>query len=134
MAMRFLSFLDDVEEALRREASTNLGLTWEMNRMVNYHYGLARMTLVPPSRAVEGQLRGAIFVQSFALTDGSLCLKVSLNWRGSDAFPMIPVYSKTLMDWKTEAARIASLWLAGPPPAIVTTSAQEYSALLVAAS
>ena len=134
MATRFLSFLDDVEEALKKEAASNLGLSWETNRIVNYHHGLARMTLTPPLYAQGAQMRGAIFVQSIALADGTYCLKVSFNWHGSDAFPMIPVYSRTLIDWKTEAVRIASFWLAGPPPASVTNSAQEYSAFLAAAT
>lgn len=134
MATRFLSFLDDVEEALKKEAATNLGLSWETNRVVNYHHGLARLTLVPPLYAQGAQMRGAIFVQSIALADATYCLKISLNWHGSDAFPMIPVYSRTAMDWKLEAARIASFWLAGPPPANVSTSALEYSAFLAAAS
>ena len=97
-----------------------MGPSWDVTRMVNYHHGLARMTLTPQAGGEPDQLRGAVFVQSFTLADGSLCLKASLNWQGSEVFPIISVYSKPGVDWKAEARQIGSAWLAGPPNGNVT--------------
>jgi hypothetical protein len=132
MATRLLSFLTDVEQALLKEAASNMGPSWVASRMVNYHHGVARMTLTPATDTDPSQLRGSVFIQGFELADGSLCVKASLNWQGSDAFPVIAVYAKPGVDWRAEAARIASIWLAGPPTAVVTTAARELSPLVAA--
>lgn len=121
--MRLLSFLTDIEKALLAESPAVDGGAWETTRMVNFHHGLARLTLAArPGNdlAVPG---GTIFLQAFVLADSSLCLKASLNWRGSDAFPVIAVYSTPTLNWKLEASRIATAWLEGPPAmATVTTT------------
>jgi len=130
--MRLLSFLSDVEQALINEA-TNTGASWITSRMVNYHHGVARMTLKPATDKGVSQLRGSIFLQGFELADGSLSVKASLNWQGSDEFPVIAIYAKPSVDWRAEAARIAAVWLAGPPVAAVTTAAEEFSPLVAAA-
>lgn len=122
MSTRLLSFLTEIEQALTKESISNMGPTWEFSRMVNYQHGLARMTVTPPAGAEPDQARGAIFLQSFTLADGSLCLKASLNWVGSDNFPVYAVYSKPQLDWKSEASRIASAWLAGPTVANVVSA------------
>ncbi|MEO7414866.1 MAG: hypothetical protein ABIZ81_16090 [Opitutaceae bacterium] len=132
-ATRLLSFLTDVEQALIKEAAANLGPSWITSRMINYHHGVARMTLTPATDVDSSQLRGSVFLQGFELADGSLCVKASLNWQGSDAFPVIAVYAKPSVDWRAEAAKIASAWLAGPPVAVVTTAAGELSPLVAAA-
>jgi hypothetical protein len=132
MSTRLLSFLTDVEQALVKESAANMGPTWTTTRMVNYHHNVARMTLTPTSEGDPAQPRGSVFLQGFELADGSLCLKASLNWHGSDAFPVIAVYSKPAVDWRAEAGRIASLWLAGPPVAVITTSAGTLSPLVAA--
>lgn len=122
--MRLLSFLSDIERALIAESPAIDGGAWSTNRMVNFHHGLARLTLTPRS-AAEGILPGgSIFLQAFVLADGSLCLKASLNWKGSDAFPVIAVYSTPTLNWKLEASRIAAAWLEGPPAHSVSTSTQ----------
>ena len=100
--------------------------------MVNFHHGLARLTLTPRPAADLPFPGGAIFLQAFALADGSLCLKASLNWRGSEAFPIMSVYSTPTMNWKLEASRIASAWLEGPPA--VTHTEEEISSLTAIAS
>lgn len=133
MATRLLSFLNDVEQALLKESTANMGPTWVATRMVNYHHSVARMTLTPATNDDPTQLRGSVFLQGFELADGSLCVKASLNWQGSDAFPVIAVYSKPAVDWRAEAARIASLWLAGPPASVVTTATGTLSPLVAAA-
>lgn len=119
--MRLLSFLSDVERALIAESPAIDGGAWETSRMVNFHHGLARLTLKPRPGAEVISAGGAIFVQAFVLADGSLCLKASLSWKGSDAFPVHAVYSRPNLNWKLEASRIASVWLEGPPAAATVT-------------
>ena len=114
--MRLLSFLTDIEKAIVAESPMIDGGAWETNRMVNFHHGLARLTIAPRASADElPHSGGTIFLQAFALADGSLCLKASLNWKGSDAFPVMAVYTTPTLNWKLEASRIASAWLEGPP-------------------
>ena len=104
--------------------------------MVNYHHGLARMTLTAPIGADPKQARGAIFLQSYTLADGTFCFKASLNWHGSDSFPVISIFTKPGLDWQAEAQRIASAWLTGPPATSVVpmSFAEEHLAPLVAAA
>jgi hypothetical protein len=121
--MRLLSFLSDIERALIAESPAVDGGAWETNRMVNFHHGLARLTLKARPGVELAATGGTIFLQAFVLADGSLCLKASLNWKGSDAFPIIAVYSTPSLNWKLEASRIATAWLEGPPAmATVTTT------------
>ena len=120
--MRLLSFLSDVERSLLAESPAVDGGAWESTRMVNFHQGLARLSLTPRPAADLPFPGGAIFLQAFSLADGSLCLKASLNWKGSESFPTISVYSTPETNWKLEASRIASVWLEGPAPAMVTNA------------
>ena len=53
MPTRLLSFLSDIEQALLKESAASMGPVWTATRMVNYHQGLARMTLIPPPLAEE---------------------------------------------------------------------------------
>jgi hypothetical protein len=134
MSTRLLSFLTDVEQALLKESAANMGPTWMATRMVNYHHSVARMTLTPTNESDSSQQHGSIFLQGFELADGSLCVKASLNWQGSDAYPVIAVYSKPGVNWRAEAGKIASAWLAGPPAAVVTLGAGTLSPLVAVAS
>jgi hypothetical protein len=117
MAMCLLALLNEVVEALVQKSAQQLGLSWEVSRIVNYHHGLARLTLNPKPGADSGQMRGAVFLQNRLLADGAVSLKVSFSWHGSEAFPSVLVDAKPLLEWKTEAARIAAMWLAGPEAA-----------------
>jgi hypothetical protein len=117
--MRLLSFLTEIEKALIAESPSSAGSAWETTRVVNFHHGLARLTLTP--RAGNTHLGGAIFVQAFTLADASFCLKISLNWTGQDSFPVLAVYSTPTLDWKSEASRIAGSWREGPHE-VVTSS------------
>lgn len=111
--MRLLSFLSDIERALVAAGPSVEGGAWESQRMVNFHHGLARLTVTPrPDTPSPG---GSIFLQTFSLADGSLCLKATLNWKGSEALQVIPVYSTPTLTWSVEASRIAQCWLQGPP-------------------
>lgn len=122
--MRLLSFLSDIERSLVAESPAVEGGAWETSRMVNFHHGLARLTLKARPGVELAAEGGAIFLQAFALADGSLCLKASLNWKGSDAFPVVAVYSRPNLNWQLEASRVASAWLEGPP-AVATVSTTE---------
>ena len=121
--MRLLFFLSEIEHALIAQSTAVDGDACETQRMVNVHHGLARLTIRPRPGITGSAIAGTIFVQAFALADGSLCLKASLNWKGSDASPVIAVYATPSLNWSDAAARIASAWFAGPPAAgtIATT-------------
>jgi hypothetical protein len=124
--MRLLSFLTEIEKSLIAESPMVEGGAWQTTRMVNFHHGLARLTLKP--RGGDFPLpQGTIFLQSFALADGSICLKASLNWKGSDAFPVMAVYTTPTTNWKAEASKIASRWLEGAPAQaeVATTTESE---------
>ncbi len=130
--MRLLSFLSDIERAILAESPAVDGGAWETTRMVNFHHGLARLTITARAGAELPCPGGAIFLQAFALADGSQCLKASLNWKGSEAFPVLSVYSTPNVNWRLEASRIGSAWLEGPPAAIVTSAAAEEASQLTA--
>lgn len=132
--MRLLSFLSDIEKALIAESPVVDGGAWESSRMVNFHHGLARLTLNPRPGSDLRFPGGSIFLQAFVLADGSLCLKASLNWKGSEAFPVISVYSTPTLNWRLEASRIASAWLEGPPATAASTEAQDLRPLSALAS
>ena len=119
--MRLLSFLTEIEKALSAESPAIDGGAWETIRMVNFHHGLARLTLTP--RAGNEFPAGAIFLQGFSLADGSQCLKANLSWKGSESLPVLAVYSTPQLNWKLEASRISSTWLEGPRE--VATSAAD---------
>jgi hypothetical protein len=113
--MRLLSFLSEIERTLVRGTSNNGAAAWETTRMVNFQHGLARLTMKPRSKTDRPSQDGTIFLQAFTLANGSLCLKASLGWNGSDAVPVIVVYSTPTLNWRHEAAGIAAAWLKGPP-------------------
>lgn len=125
MSSRLLSSLTDIEQALSKQSVADMGPSWTATRMVNYHHGLARMTLTPAEGGEPDQMRGAIFLQSYVLADGAVSFKASLNWQGCESFPVISVFAKPGVDWRAEAGRIAAAWLAGPP---VATISMAYSA------
>jgi len=126
--MRLLSFLSDIEKALIAESPVVTGGAWETNRMVNFHHGLARLSITARSQNEPPIPGGTIFLQAFVLADGSQCLKASLNWKGSEAFPVMAVYSTPTANWKLEASKIASAWLQGPPPMATVTTADMHTA------
>jgi hypothetical protein len=124
--MRLLSFLTDVERAIRLEANADEGAVWNSARIVNFKTGLARLTLTL-READSGMPQGTLLVQHFRLANGSFCLKANLNWQGSEAASSLSLYDTPLLNWKLEATRVASAWLAGPPAVatIATTSMME---------
>jgi len=115
--MRLLSFLTDIEKAIVAESPMVDGGAWEATRMVNFQQGLGRLTLVNRAPAELPLPGGTIFLQAFALADGSQCLKATLSWNDSQITHAIPVYATPAVKWKVEASRIATMWMEGPPPA-----------------
>ena len=119
--MRLLSFLTDIERAIRLETNADETSIWDTARIVNFKTGLARLTLTA-READSGMPQGSVLVQHFALANGSFCLKASLTWDGSNANSIVSVYDTPLLNWKLEAVRIASTWLAGPPAEATSVS------------
>lgn len=112
--MRLLSFLTDIERAIRLEANAGENAIWESARIVNFRTGLARLTLSLTDRD-SGMPEGTLVVQYFGLANGSFALKANLAWEGSEATTTLAVYDTPTLNWKLEASRVASTWLAGPP-------------------
>lgn len=119
--MRLLSFLTDIERAIRLESNADESSIWDTARIVNFKNGLARLSLTV-READTGMPQGTVLVQHFALANGSFCVKANLSWDGSNASSIISVYDTPVLNWKLESARIASTWLAGPPAESVTIS------------
>jgi hypothetical protein len=122
--MRLLSFLTDIERAIRLETNADETAIWDTARIVNFKTGLARLTL-NARESDSGMPQGSILVQHFALANGSFCLKASLSWTGSESNPIVSVYDTPLLNWKLEAIRIGNAWLAGPPAEATTVSIRE---------
>lgn len=112
--MRLLSFLTDIERAIRLEANAGEGEVWDSNRLVNFPAGLARLTLAA-REPDSGMPQGTVIVQYFGLANGSFCMKAALTWTGCEPTSTIYVYETPTLNWKLEASRIASAWLAGAP-------------------
>lgn len=135
MATHLVSLLSDVEQALAEGSSARWGVAWNLRCSVNEHYRVGRITLMPPPGAASSQTRGAIFLQGEALAEGAMRFRVSFHWHGSDAFPAMPVASHShALAWKAEAARIAAIWLAGPPVMRVTPGTAKFPTPVALAS
>ena len=119
--MRLLSFLTDIERAIRLETNADETSVWDTTRIVNFKTGLARLTLAARDEKSE-MPQGTILVQHFALANGSFCLKASLTWVGSESSPVVSVYDTPNLNWKHEAVRISNAWLAGPPAEATTVT------------
>jgi hypothetical protein len=120
MHHRLLSFLSDLERAITADDPQPGGDgVWSGTRIVNYHLGLARLSLQVRSTTSAPQHRGVVTLQSYALADGTPCLKATLGWAGHEAVRILPVFTKPGLDWTSEARKIAAHWLAGPPESAV---------------
>ena len=114
MHTRMLSFLSDVERALAADDPAPDDGSWESSRTVNYHLGLARLTLAVRSAAGVTP-RGTVLLQGYQLADGTPCLKAALSWHGSDCTNTRSIYHKPDINWTSEARKVAAEWMAGPP-------------------
>lgn len=113
MSLRLLSFLSDIERALQAGEAPSRGTVWDNIRTVNYHHGLARISLAVRRDAGAAQPLGTILLQSFRLADGTICLKAFLSWAGNPTQTVHAIYERTDSDWAVEARRISSAWRHG---------------------
>lgn len=130
--MRLLSFLTEIERAIAADDPSPLGGSWENTRTVNYHEGLARLTLVARV-GNRTQNLGAVLLQGFVLADGSRCLKAFLSWQQGGAPFVHAVYEKPDLDWSSQARSIASNWLNVFAEAADSLEAQSRSGHVLAA-
>lgn len=128
--MRLLSFLSDIERSICIEANTSEGAVWDSSRIVNFKNGLARLTLTLREPDL-GLPEGTLLLQHFAMANGAFCMKASLNWKGSEAAPVVSVFETPQLNWKLEASRIASIWIAGPAAALPAAPAEPQMAMEV---
>jgi hypothetical protein len=126
MATHLVSLLSDVEQALAEGSALRWGVSWNLSRSLNERHQVGRITLTPPPGATPSQARGAIFLHRELSPGGTLHLKASFHWHGSEAFPSIAITTThaTALGWKSEAARIAAFWMAGPPVGRASTSVE----------
>ncbi|MDI1247576.1 MAG: hypothetical protein PSV13_01710 [Lacunisphaera sp.] len=116
MHTRLLSFLSDFHNALLADDPAPAdGGSWACGRMVNYQLGLARMTLAVNLPTGGREDRGTVMLQSYALADGTPCLKAVLGWIGREKNQDRSIYARPDVDWRREARQIAAEWMAGPP-------------------
>jgi len=117
MHTRMLSFLTDIEKALAADDPSPMDGSWENSRIINYHLGLARLTLGVKDATGKKVERGVILLQSYQLADGTPCLKAALSWTSSSASAVRAIYAKPDVNWTSEARRVAAEWMGGPPAA-----------------
>jgi hypothetical protein len=115
MSNRLLSLLSEIERSLLANDPAPDGGTWETVRLINFHQGLARLTLAVRSPAGVTTQRGVILLQHFTLADDTQCVKANLSWQGSELAAVHPIYSKPNLNWNGEAGQIAVKWLDGRP-------------------
>jgi hypothetical protein len=113
MSNRLLSLLSEIEQAMKANDPSPDGGTWETLRIINFHQGLARLTLAVRSTAGATAPRGAVLLQSYLLADGSQCVKANLSWHGTETTAVYAIYAKPETNWHGEASQIAIKWLDG---------------------
>ena len=115
MHSRLLSFISDFERALLADDPSPDEGTWQNERAVNYHNGLARVQLTVLLPDGQRKLRGTVLVQGFHLADGVGCMKAQLSWTGSEKTATHSIFAKPGCNWKSEARKLAANWMAGVP-------------------
>jgi hypothetical protein len=116
MHTRLLSFLCDIQNALLADDPAPAdGGSWACGRTVNYQLGLARMTLAVNLPTGDREDRGTVMLQSYALADGTPCIKAVLGWIGREESQDRAIYARPDVDWRREARQIAAEWMAVPP-------------------
>jgi hypothetical protein len=113
MSNRLLTLLTEIERALIANDPSPDGGTWDTLRLINFHQGLARLTLSVRSQEGLTSSRGTVLLQDFSLADGTQCVKASLSWTGVEKSVVYSIYSKPQLDWHREAGQIAAQWLDG---------------------
>ena len=113
MSNRLLTLLSDIERSIISNDPSPDGGTWDTLRLINFHQGLARLTLSVRSPAGLSSPRGIILLQHFTLADETQCVKANLSWQGAEKSSVYAIYSKPQMNWHSEAAQIGTQWLDG---------------------
>jgi hypothetical protein len=118
MSNRLLTLLTEIERALIANDPSPDGGAWDTLRLVNFHQGLARLTLSIRSQAGLTSGQGIVLLQDFTLADGTQCVKASLSWQGVEKSSIFSIYSKPALNWHREAGQIAAQWLDGHVAAV----------------
>ena len=118
MSNRLLTLLTHIERAVIANDPSPEGGNWDTLRLVNFHQGLARLTLSIRSTAGVTSSQGVVLLQNFTLADGTQCVKASLTWQGIEASSVYSIYSKPSLDWNREAGQIGAQWLDGHSAAV----------------
>lgn len=111
MHERLLSFLTAIESAVSATPAPAAGV-WQMARTINFHRGLARLSLALQK---NGEIRplGTIQVQGYKLADESTCLRAVLGWQSQDQQAVHTICGRPGLDWLRESRRIAAEWCDG---------------------
>ena len=123
MSNRLLTLLTEIERAIIANDPTPDEGRWESSRLINFHQGLARLTLSVSAPAGVTTVRGIVLLQHFILADGTQCVKANLSWAGVEKSSIYSIYSKPLLNWNREASQIAVQWLDGHLAAIEAAQA-----------
>ncbi len=123
MSNRLLTLLTRIEHAVVANDPSPEGGNWDTSRLVNFHQGLARLTLSIRSATGAVSVQGVVLLQDFTLADGTQCVKASMSWDGVEKNSVYSIYSKPTLDWNREAAQIGSQWLDGHTTALEAKAA-----------
>lgn len=125
MSTRLITLLTEIERALIANDPSPDGGKWDTLRLINFHQGLARLTL--SVRSPEGVTagRGIILLQHFKLADDTQCVKANLSWKGVEQSSVYSIYSKPQVNWSREASQIAVQWLDGYLAAVEARASSE---------
>src|SRR5882757_6104534 len=123
MSNRLLTLLTRIERAVIANDPSPEGGNWETLRLVNFHQGLARLTLSIHAANGATSCQGLVLLQDFTLADGTQCVKASMSWEGIEKNSVYSIYSKPSLDWNREAAQIGSQWLDGHMAALEAKAA-----------
>lgn len=123
MSNRLLTLLTRIERAVIANDPSPEGGSWDTLRLVNFHQGLARLTMSIRSASGVTTAQGLILLQDFTLADGTQCVKASMSWEGIEKNSVYSIYSKPTLNWDQEAAQIGSQWLDGHMAALEAKAA-----------
>jgi len=125
MQPRLLSFFSDITRSIEADQPSSPEGTWQSDRTVNYSLGLARLELGMRPEGGKIERKGMILLQGYQLADESPCLKAALSWAGTEGVVTRSIFSKSEINWTSEARKIAAEWLGGPPALLDNPSVTE---------
>lgn len=125
MSNRLLTLLSEIERAIVANDPSPDGGKWDTLRLINFHQGLARLTLSVRSSSGVTSGRGVILLQHFTLADETQCVKANLSWSGVEKSSVYSIYSKPQLEWRREANQIAAQWQDGYLAAVEAEASSE---------